>query len=483
LKRKLYLPSNPKSSNKKGRKQGMTTRIEVDPLGEKAIPKNAYYGIQTLRAVENFPVSGVKAPIQIIKAYVLIKKAAAKANMQVGWLDKKIGAAIVQACDEILNGKLVDQFVVDVFQAGAGTSFNMNTNEVLANRALELLGKQMGDYKSVSPNDHVNMGQSTNDTYPTALHVSVLMALQTLLIALDNLSAAFDDLAKKTAHVLKSGRTHLQDAVPVTVGQEFSAYASAVANAAAELRRRQENLYAVALGGTATGTGANTHPRYKKLAIAELAKLTGFPLKPAGNNFEALQSHRAAQTVSSGLKELALELIRIANDLRLLASGPTTGLNEITLPPVQPGSSIMPGKINPVMAECLDMVAYQVVGNDAAVALAVQAGQMELNVMTPAIAYNVLFSIQILSNYLPVFTERCVRGITVDEKRCEQYLAKNPSLATLLAPKIGYLEAAKIAKQAQAENRAVKKVALEKGLLSKEELERIFSRKNLLNEQ
>jgi aspartate ammonia-lyase len=275
----------------------------------------------------------------------------------------------------------------------------------------------------------------------------------------------------------------LQDAVPVTIGQEFSAYGSTVANACTELRRRQENLYAVALGGTATGTGANTHPNYKKIAVDELAKLTSFPLKPANNNFEALQSHRAAQTVSSGLKELALELIRIANDLRLLASGPTTGLNEITLPPVQPGSSIMPGKVNPVMAECLDMVAFQVVGNDAAVALAVQAGQLELNVMTPAIAYNMLFSIQILANYIPIFTNKCVKDITVDEKRCEQYLEKNPSLATLLAPKIGYLEAAKIAKQAQAENRTVKEVALEKGLLKEGELENIFSRKNLLNEK
>ena len=461
----------------------METRKEIDPLGERLIPKDAYYGIQTLRATENFPVSGIKAPIQIIKAYVLIKKAAATANMQVGWLDKKIGKAIVSACDEVLSGKLLDQFVVDVFQAGAGTSFNMNVNEVLANRALEILGKQKGDYKSVGPNDHVNMAQSTNDTYPTALHVSVLMAVQPLFEALDDLSAAFMELSKKNANVLKSGRTHLQDAVPVTVGQEFSAYSSVVANCCAELRRRQENLYAVALGGTATGTGANTHPEYKKLAVAELAKLSGFPLKPASNNFEALQSHRAAQTVSSGLKELALELIRIANDLRLLASGPTTGLNELTLPPVQPGSSIMPGKVNPVMAECLDMVAFQVVGADAAVALAVQAGQLELNVMTPAIAYNMLFSIQILSNYLPAFTNKCVKGITVDEKRCEQYLEKNPSLATLLAPKIGYLEAAKIAKQAQAENRTVKEVALERKLLSPTELEKIFSRKNLINEK
>ena len=460
----------------------METRKEIDPLGERAIPKNAYFGIQTLRATENFPVSGIKAPVQFIKAYVLIKKAAALANTQVGWLDEKVAKAIIQACDEVLAGKLLDQFVVDVFQAGAGTSFNMNVNEVLANKALEILGKQKGDYKNVGPNDHVNMGQSTNDTFPTALHVSVLMALQPLLLALDELAEAFEELGRKNAHVLKSGRTHLQDAVPVTVGQEFSAYGSAVANANAELHKRQENLYAVALGGTATGTGANAHPDYKRIAIAELAKLTGFPFKPAKNNFEALQSHRAAQSVSSGLKELALELIRIANDLRLLASGPTTGLNEITLPPVQPGSSIMPGKVNPVMAECLDMVAFQVVGNDLATSLAVQAGQLELNVMTPAIAYNMLFSIQILSNYIPVFTEKCVKGITVDEKRCEQYLEKNPSLATLLAPKIGYLEAAKIAKQAQAENRSVKEIALEKGLLKPEELEKIFSRKNLLNE-
>jgi aspartate ammonia-lyase len=458
-------------------------RVEIDPLGKRAIPKNAYFGIQTQRATENFPVSGIKEPAQFINAYALIKKAAATANMQVNWLNKKTGAAITAACDEVLAGKLHDQFVVDIFQAGAGTSFNMNVNEVLANRALEILGKKKGDYKTLSPNDHVNMAQSTNDTFPTALHVSVLTALQPLLAALDELAAAFAELGKKNARVLKSGRTHLQDAVPVTVGQEFAAYGSAIANCAAELQRRQENLYAVALGGTATGTGANTHPDYKRLAIAELAKLSGFPLKAASNNFEALQSLRAAQTVSSGLKELAFELIRIANDLRLLCSGPTTGFAEIVLPAVQPGSSIMPGKVNPVMAECLDMVAFQVVGCDAAVGLAVQAGQMELNVMTPVVAYNMLFGIQILSNYLSVFTQRCVQGIAVDEKRCREYLEKNPSLATLLAPKIGYLEAAKIAKQAQAENRTVKEIALEKKLLKPKEIEKIFSRKNLLNEQ
>ena len=461
----------------------MKTRKETDPLGERAIPKNAYFGIQTLRAIENFPVSGIKAPLPFIKAYVLVKKSAATANSQVGWLDERIAKTIIQACDEILDGKLLDQFVVDVFQAGAGTSFNMNVNEVLANRTLEILGKQKGDYKSVNPNDHVNMGQSTNDTFPTALHISVLSALQPLLAALEELAETFNELSKKNAHVLKSGRTHLQDAVPVTIGQEFCAYGSAIANTCAELRKRQENLFSIALGGTATGTGANAHPDYKRIAIAELAKMTGFPLKSAVNNFEALQSHRSAQTVSSGLKELALELIRIANDLRLLSSGPTTGLNEIMLPPVQPGSSIMPGKVNPVMAECLNMVSFQVVGNDLAVSLAVQGGQLELNVMMPTIMYNMLFSIQILTNFIPVFTQKCVRGIIVNETRCEHYLEKNPSLATLLAPKIGYLEAAKIAKQAQAENRSVKEIALEKGLLKPEELYKIFNRKRLINEQ
>ncbi len=461
----------------------METRKEIDPLGEKLIPKEAYYGIQTLRAIENFPVSGIKTPLPFIRAYVLIKKAAATANLEVGCLEEAKATAIVEACNEVLSGKLLDQFLVDVFQAGAGTSFNMNVNEVLANRALEILGKQKGDYKIVSPNDHVNMGQSTNDTFPTALHLSVLIALEPLLCAIEELAEAFDELGEKYALVLKSGRTHLQDAVPLTIGQEFTAYACAIGNACAELHKRKKNLFTVALGGTAVGTGANAHPKYKQLAIGELAKLSGLPLKPAGNNFEALQSQRAAQTVSSGLKELALELIRIANDLRLLASGPTTGFNEIVLPPVQPGSSIMPGKVNPVMAECLDMIAYQVVGCDTTISYAVQAGQMELNVMTPAIMYNLLFSIQILSNYIPVFNKKCVRGIKVNEKQCSQYLDKNPSLATLLAPYIGYMEAAKIAKQALAENRSVKEIALEKGLLTKEEIEKLFSRKNLLNEQ
>ena len=461
----------------------MKTRLEIDPLGEKKIPESAYYGIQTLRATENFPVSGIKPPLPFIRAYVMVKKAAALANSKVGWLDPKLKQAIIQVCDEILAGKLLDQFVVDVFQAGAGTSFNMNVNEVLANRALEILGKKKGDYKTVRPNDHINMGQSTNDTFPSATHIAVLMALKPLLKELDNLAVAFKKQSRKHRKTVKSGRTHLQDALPVTIGQEFSAYASALQNACNQLRDRQKNLYALALGGTAAGTGANAHPKYKHIAIEELGKMTGFPLKPAKNAFEALQSYRPVQTVSSGLKELALELIRVANDLRLLSSGPTTGLAEIELPPVQPGSSIMPGKVNPVMAECLDMVAFQVVGNDLTVSFAVQAGQMDLNVMMPVIMHNVLFSIQILTNYLPVFRKKCVEDITVNENRCAQYLEKNPALATFLSPYIGYLEAAKIAKQALNEGRSVKEIALEKGLLKPEELDRILNTKRLVNQE
>jgi aspartate ammonia-lyase len=452
----------------------LQTRVEVDSLGEKQVPKDAYYGIQTLRAVENFPVSGLKAPIGFVYAYVMVKKAAAMANMQVGWLDSKIGCAIVKACNEVLSGNLLGQFVVDVFQAGAGTSFNMNVNEVLANRALELLGKDRGDYKIVNPNNHVNMAQSSNDTFPSAIHVAMLLALKPLLLALADLAESFEALSLKYASVMKSGRTHLQDALPVTVGQEFGAYADAVKNAREQIIVRSKRLEELALGGTAVGTGVNAHADFSKIAVAELSRMTGFPLKAASNPFEALQSRNAVASVSGALRELALELIRIANDLRLLSSGPTTGLAEIVLPTVQPGSSIMPGKVNPVMAECLDMVAFQVIGNDLAVALAAQAGQLELNVMTPVMMHNLLQSIQLLANYLPVFTRKCVDGITVDAARCTGYVDRNPSLAVFLSPRIGYLDAAKIAKQALEEKRSVKDVALEKGVLKPEQAEEIF---------
>jgi aspartate ammonia-lyase len=461
----------------------MQTRTEVDSLGEKSVPKDAYFGIQTIRAVENFPVSGLRAPTVFVHAFVLVKKAAAMANMQVRWLEPKEGNAIVKTCNEILSGEFSDQFVVDVFQAGAGTSFNMNVNEVIANRCLEILGKEKGDYKSVSPNDHVNMAQSSNDTFPTALHLATLMALQPLLEELDKISDAFEKSGRKHADVIKSGRTHLQDALPVTVGQEFTAYAIAVRNAKDQIAARSKRLHELALGATAVGTGVNTHPRFSKIAIAELSKMTGLKLKAAKNPFEALQSRNAVAAVSSGLKELALELIRIANDLRLLSSGPTTGLVEIKLPPVQPGSSIMPGKVNPVMAECLDLIAFQVVGNDLALSLAVQAGQLELNVMTPVMMHNILQSIQLLANYLPVFRKKCIEGMTVDKKRCKGYVEKNPSLAVFLSPHIGYLEASKIAKHALEEKRSVREVALEKGILKREQAEQIFKPEFLLGEK
>ena len=459
------------------------TRIEVDSIGNKKLPKEVYFGIQTMRAVENFPISGLKVPTVFIYAYILVKKASAEANMQVGWLDKKIGNAIVQVCDEVLSGKFLDQFVVDVFQAGAGTSFNMNVNEVVANRVLELLGEEKGNYKLVSPNDHVNLAQSTNDTFPTALHIASLLALEPLLFALEGLSQAFRKLSRDHAALIKSGRTHLQDALPVTVGQEFSAYAVAVDKARLQLKSRRVLLEELALGGTAVGTGVNSHVDFAKIAVAELSRLTGFSLKSASNPFEALQSRSAVASISGALKELALELIRIANDLRLLSSGPTTGLAEVVLPPVQPGSSIMPGKVNPVMAECLDMVAFQVVGNDLTISMAVQAGQLELNVMMPVMMHNLLQSIQLLSNCLSVFTEKCVKGISIDAARCAGYVDKNPSLAVFLSPYVGYFEAAKIAENALAEKRSVKEVAIERGLLNPEKAEEVFEADSLLGKK
>lgn len=458
----------------------MKYRTEVDSLGQKEVLREAYYGIQTVRAVGNFPVSGAKAPELFIRAYVMVKKASAMANMQVGWLDERIGNAIIRSCDEVLQGKMLDQFVVDVFQAGAGTSFNMNVNEVLANRALEILGKEKGDYVGVSPNDHVNMAQSSNDTFPTVLHVSVLMASRLLLRELAALSRTLEKLGKKYASVLKSGRTHLQDALPVTLGQEFSAYGSAVRHCMEQLESRCASLTEVALGATATETGVGAHPKFRVIAVSKLSKMSGLKLRPAQDCFQALQSRTGIAAVSSALKELALELVRIANDLRLLSSGPTAGLAEISLPPVQPGSSIMPGKVNPVMAECLDMIGFQVIGNDLVVSLAVQAGQLELNIMTPVMMHNILQSMELLTNFLPVFRKRCLERITVDVKRCVSYVDKNPSLAVMLSPKIGYLKASKIAQEALKRKRSVKELAVEKRLLTPEEANEMFSKESLL---
>lgn len=451
------------------------SRTERDPLGKIELPDHVYYGIQTARAIENFPVSGIQERPEFVKAYALVKKACALANMELGMLDEERGNAIVKAADECLAGDFSDQFPVDVFQAGAGTSFNMNVNEVLANRALEILGKPKGDYEFLSPNDHVNKAQSTNDTFPTASHIAIAAIAHKLLKAIHDLARAFIEKGDEFSSVQKSGRTHLTDATPVTLGDEFRAYGSALHRAAARIDQRVDDLLELPIGGTATGTGLNTHPEYRETVVAKLAKLTCMPFRQAKNSFEALQSRSQIAAFSSALKELSQELIRIANDLRLLGSGPTTGLAEIELPAVQPGSSMMPGKINPVMAECLNMVAFQVVASDTAVSLAAQAGQIDLNVMTPSMTYNILQSIAILTNYLPVFRKRCVEGIVADVERCRAYLEMNPSLATLLSPKIGYLGAAILAKESLEKKIPVLKLAIKKGIITREETDKLLN--------
>jgi aspartate ammonia-lyase len=452
----------------------MAVRIERDSLGEVAVPEEVYWGAQTARALANFPVSGLRADPSMIAAYAHLKRACALANRSLGRLDPDKSAAIVAACDEVLGGSLADQFVVDVFQAGAGTSFNMNVNEVLANRALEILGRPRGEYAEISPNDHVNLGQSSNDTFPTATHVAVMLTAPSLLIALDGLADALSERARAFWPVMKAGRTHLEDAVPVRLGQEFRAYASAVRRAREDLSWCADALGEVALGGTATGTGLLAGFDFRRPAIEELGRSTGLALRTAQDSFEAIQSRMLLSRFSAALKTLALELIRIANDLRLLGSGPATGLREIELPAVQPGSSIMPGKANPVMAECLDMIAFQVVGGEAAISMAVQAGQLELNVMTPVIAFNLLFGMRLLSNFLPEFTSRCVAGIEADADTCRRYLESTPALATVLNPVIGYLQAAEVAKAAVAEGKTIRRVIEERGILPAEEIERLF---------
>jgi len=449
-------------------------RIERDSLGEKEVPARAYYGIQTVRAIENFPISGVRPFPDFVWATALIKQAAAETNTSLGLLDRQIGEAIAQAAREVVEGELRDQFVVDVFQAGAGTSHNMNANEVIANRAIELLGGRRGDYSLVNPNDQVNMAQSTNDVFPTAMKLAALRMLSRLLPVTRQLGEALAGKSAEFDHVVKSGRTHLQDAVPIRLGQEFGAYAAAVWHRADWIERAAESLHELNLGATAAGTGMNSDPRYSGAITRRLAELTGFPLRPAPSLVEATESLAPFAQLSGALKLLALELIRIGNDLRLMSSGPRTGLTEIVLPAVQPGSSIMPGKVNPVMAEMLDMVCFQVIGNDATIALATQAGQLELNVMMPVVAYDLLQSIEILTNALSVFAERCVRGIEANVERCREMAERSLGLATALNTYVGYAAAAKIAQEALASGKTIRQVALERGLLTPEEMDRIL---------
>jgi aspartate ammonia-lyase len=449
-------------------------RIEHDSLGEVKVPASALYGAQTQRAVANYPISGLHAHPLMIEATVLVKKAAALANRDTGRLDPHLADAITAAADEILAGQWRDQFVVDVYQAGAGTSHNMNANEVLANRAIELLGGKRGEYTRVHPNDHVNMAQSTNDTVPTSMRVATLLAIRETLPVLERLQAAFAAKGREFDHIVKSGRTHLQDATPIRLGQEFAAYALTIARDVARLRHASAALYELNIGGTAVGTGLNAEPAYIDGVVRHLGALTGFPLRRAESLVEIAPSMAAFVEVSGALRVLAVDLTKIANDLRLLASGPSTGLYEIVLPAVQPGSSIMPGKVNPSMAEMLNMVCFQVLGNDTTVTYAAQAGQLELNVMMPVIIHNVLQSFTILKNAMDTFTTRCVAGIVANEQRCEEYAFKSASLVTALAPYIGYEESARIAKEQIATGRDIREIVRERQLLPEADLAEIL---------
>jgi aspartate ammonia-lyase len=450
-------------------------RLERDSMGERQIPADAYYGIQTLRAIENFPISGIKPLPTYVDACVLIKKAAALANGELGCIPEEISRAIVQAADEVLQGQLRQQFVVDVYQAGAGTSHHMNINEVLANRALEILGDERGNYKRVNPNDHVNYGQSTNDVIPTAIRIGALLALEhSLYPALSDAVTALDDKADEFQDVVKSGRTHLQDAVPVRLGEGFRAWAQILSDHMNRLERAAEDLTKLGLGGSAAGTGLNTHPQYRHRVAQILAQLTGQPLEPAPHLMAAMQSMAPFVSVSGSLRNLAQDCVKISHDLRLMDSGPQTGLREIQLPPVQPGSSIMPGKYNPVMAEMTSMVCFQVMGYDSAIALAAQAGQLELNVMMPLIAYNLIHSIEILGNTLGALTERCIQGITADRDRCMAYAEGSLALVTALNPHIGYLNAAAIAKESLETGKSLREIVLERELMSPEALAKVL---------
>jgi aspartate ammonia-lyase len=450
-------------------------RIERDPLGEHAVPDDAYYGIQTVRAVENFPISGLRAPAQLVTATVFIKKAAAQANVALGRLDARIGGAIIQAADEILRGALADQFIVDVYQAGAGTSHNMNVNEVIANRAAELLGGTKGEYRLVHPNDHVNMGQSTNDVFPTATRLALLLAHPWLVDAARALAASLARKADAFSSVLKVGRTHLQDAVPITLGQEFSGYAACIRRAADEVEHAAEGLKELNLGATAVGTGLNAGDDFTERDVANISVLTGIDVRPAANRFRVTQSMGDVLTYSGAMRRLAVELSKVSSDLRLLSSGPRAGLGEIVLPAVQPGSSIMPGKVNPSVPEMVNQVCYQVYGCDTTICVASDAGQLELNVMMPVIAWNALHSSTILRNSMVALRTRTIDGIEADVERCRELLERSTAAATSLSPYIGYAKTAEIAKAAVVSGRSIRDLVLERGLMNEAQLDRVLS--------
>jgi aspartate ammonia-lyase len=455
----------------------MDIRTERDPLGDHAVPAAAYYGIQTARAVENFPISGLRAHPELVAATVLIKKAAARANAALGRLDAKVGAAIEQGADEVLAGQFRDQFVVDVYQAGAGTSHNMNVNEVLANRAAEILGGARGEYRLVHPNDHVNMGQSTNDVFPSATRLALLMRDQPLTESAVGLEKAFGEKADQFNDLVKVGRTHLQDAVPIRLGQEFLGYVGCIETAIIALGHAAEELYRLNLGATAVGTGLNAGAEFTTLTVQTLAELTKLPLTPAHNKFAVTQSMGDVLAYSGAMRRLAVEVSKIASDLRLLSMGPRAGISEIKLPAVQPGSSIMPGKVNPSVPEMVNQVCFQVIGCDTTVCMAAEAGQLELNVMMPVIAWNALHASTILGNAMTAFKTHCVDGIEADAERCRELLDRSTVMATALSPYIGYAATAEVAKEAVRTGKTVREIVLARGLMDAATANRVLEAK------
>jgi fumarate hydratase, class II len=451
------------------------SRIERDSMGEVLVPAGALYGAQTQRAVENFPISELRFPREFIRAIGLIKVSAARANMDLGLIDRKVGNAIVQAANEVAEGKLDDHFVLDIFQTGSGTSTNMNTNEVIANRAIQILGGVIGSKKPVHPNDHVNIGQSSNDVIPAALHVAVLDSIENGLIpALRKLQRALAGKAKEFDSIVKIGRTHLQDATPIRLGQEFAGYARQVQLGIRRLDKLRDTLGELPLGGTAVGTGINTHPRFADRAIQHLSKITGLKFREAADHFEAQSAKDAIVEASGMLKTIAVSCTKIANDIRWLASGPRCGIGEISLPETQPGSSIMPGKVNPVIAESALMASAQVIGNDLTVTLAGQSGVFELNVMMPVMAHNILQSIRLLTASAENLTDRCVNGIRPNVERCNEMVEKSLAMCTALAPEIGYDEAAAIAKESYKTGKTVREIALEKKIMPPKRLKEVL---------
>ncbi len=452
----------------------MKFRLDQDSLGKVKIPSDAYYGAFTGRAIKQYHVTGNKAHENLIKSFVMIKRSAAVANMKTKAIDVKRGKAIVSACDKILSGKHIDQFVVDMINSGAGTAFNMNSNEVVANVALEILHKKKGEYQHIHPNDHVNMSQSSNDTYPTAMHVAILMNLKDTILGIDKLIKSLTKKSKQFSSYKKIGRTHLMDALPVTLGNEFAAYVTSIIKARNAIVAAQKELQNVALGGTAVGTGANTPKGYRKIVISELAKISKLPIKPEKNMQYALQSKFAVSNLSGALRNLALEISKLANDIRLMASGPIAGLAEIGIPTVHAGSSIMPGKVNPSLAECMNMICFNIIGNDTAVSNAAQAGQFELNVMLPGMLKCILESTDMLKNFLPIFSANLIDGLTANRAKLRKDIENSPVIVTLLTPKIGYLKSAELFKESLKTGKTIRELVVSKKLLSNKEIDSLF---------